>query len=255
MGGKVFGSGAGTPLLLVHGFPLDGRMWAPQVEALGIGRRVLVPDLLGFGGTPLPEGLCGLERQAEALAAFATAHGAHRLVVCGLSMGGYIALAFAERFPERLAGLILADTRAGADPEPARQARALNADRVLRAGVGFIAEDMLPKLFHPRRRDGKHAVADEVRSIMLGQRPEGVAAALRAMGERPSRETVLENLECPVLIIVGEGDQVTPPEEARAMAALNPRSRLLVIPDAGHLSNLENPGAFNEGVASFLASF
>ncbi len=254
MGGKVFGSGTGTPVLLLHGFPLDGRMWARQVGALGIGRRVLVPDLLGFGSTPFPKGPCSLERQADGLAAFVTAQGTDRVVVCGLSMGGYIALAFAERFPERLAGLILADTRAGADSEPARQARAFNAQRVLRDGVGFIAEDMLPKLFHPRTQEDRRAVVDEVRSIMVGQSPEGVSAALRAMGDRPSRETVLINLECPVLILVGEGDKVTPPQEAEAMAALNPRSRLLVIPDAGHLSNMEAPGAFNEGVASFLAS-
>jgi len=138
-------------------------------------------------------------------AAYASAHGADRVVICGLSMGGYIALAFAERFPNRLGGLILADTRAGADPETVRQTRTLNAERVLHDGVGFIAEDMLPKLFHASLQVGDSPLADEVRAIMQSQRPGAVSAALRAMRDRPSREAVLKNLECPVLIIVGQG--------------------------------------------------
>jgi pimeloyl-ACP methyl ester carboxylesterase len=232
---------------------MDGRMWAPQEPALGAGRKVLVPDLLGFGRTPVPEGACSLERQADALALFATAHGARRLVVCGLSMGGYIALAFAERFPYRLAGLILADTRAGADTEAVRQGRSLSAKRVREEGVASVAEGLLAKLFHPRLQPRNGALMNEVRALMLSQRPEAVAGALEAMRDRPSRASVLKKLQCPVLVIVGEGDMMTPPEEARAMTALNSGARVLVIPEAGHLSNLEAPAAFNEGVASFLS--
>ena len=254
MRGLVLGDGPGIPLLLIHGFPLDGRMWNPQRLALAAGRRVLIPDLLGFGSTPLPQGPCSLERQADSLAAFATAHGADRVVACGLSMGGYIALAFAERFPTRLAGLILADTRASGDSEVVSQARGLNALRVLRDGVGFVADEMLPKMFHASLPSRSGALEHEVQTIMLSQRPEAVSAALQAMRDRPSREGVLESLECPARIIVGAGDRVTPPEEAMAMAALNKRTSVSVIPEAGHLSNMEAPAAFNEGVLSFLAA-
>ncbi len=201
-----------------------------------------------------PREPCSLERQAEALAGFASAHGAHRLVVCGLSMGGYIALAFAERFPERLAGLILADTRAGADTEAVRQGRTLSAKRVREEGVASVTEDLLGKLFNPLLQPRNGALVNEVRALMLSQRPEAVAAALEAMRDRPSRASVLKKLQCPVLVIVGEGDEMTPPEEARTMAALNSEARVLVIPEAGHLSNLEAPAAFNEGVASFLSA-
>jgi len=252
--GLTYGEGPGHPLMLIHGFPLDGRMWARQEPALKAGRRVLVPDLLGFGRTPLPVGSHGLERQAEALARFATAHGAHRLVVCGLSMGGYIALAFAERFPDRLAGLILADTRAGADSEAVRQGRTLAARRVRQEGVAALVEDLLGKLFHPRTQLRTSDLVNEVRDLMFSQRPEAVAAALEAMRDRPSRESILKKLQCPVLVLVGEGDQMTPPEEARAVAALNSGAHVLVIPDAGHLSNMEAPAAFNRGVASFLST-
>jgi len=253
LSGLTYGEGPGHALMLVHGFPLDGRMWAPQEPALGAGRKVLVPDLLGFGKTPLPVGACSLEGQAEALDRFATAHGAHPLVICGLSMGGYIALAFAELFPERVAGLILADTRAGADTEAVRQGRTLSAKRVREKGVASVSEELLAKLFHPRLPPRNGALMNEVRALMLSQRPEAVAAALDAMRDRPSRERLLANLRCPVLVVVGEGDQMTPPEEARAMVALAPIARLLVIPEAGHLSNLEAPAAFNEGVVSFLS--
>ena len=254
LSGLTYGEGSGHPLMLVHGFPMDGRMWAPQEPVLGAGRKVLVPDLLGFGKTPLPVGACSLERQADALARFATAHGAHRLVVCGLSMGGYIALAFAEQFRERLVGLILADTRAGADTEAVRKARTLGAKRVREEGLAAVTEDLLGKLFHPHAQPRNGDLVNEVRALMLGQRPEAVAAALEAMRDRPSRESVLKHLECPVLVVVGEGDMMTPPEEARAMAALTSKARLLVMPEAGHLSNLEAPAAFNEGVASFLST-
>jgi len=253
LSGLTYGGGPGHPLMLVHGFPLDGRMWAPQEPVLGAGRKVLVPDLWGFGNTPLPTGVCSLERQAEALALFATAHGAHRLVVCGLSMGGYIALAFAARYPDQLAGLILADTRAGADTEAVKQGRTLSANRVREEGVASVTEDLLGKLFHPRLQPRNGDLVNGVRALMLGQRSEAVASALEAMRDRPSRESVLQDLECPVLVVVGEGDQMTPPEEARAMAALNSEARVLVIPEAGHLSNMEAPAAFNEGVASFLS--
>lgn len=253
LSGQTYGVGPGHALMLVHGFPLDGRMWAPQEPVLGAGRKVLVPDLLGFGQTPLPNGACSLERQAEALALFATAHGAHRLVVCGLSMGGYIALAFAERFPERVAGLILADTRSDADTEAVRQGRTLSAKRVREEGVA-VTEDLLGKLFHPRAQPRNSALVNEVRTLMLGQSPEAVALALEAMRDRPSRASILQGLHCPVLVVVGEGDQMTPPEEARAMAELNSGSRVLVIPEAGHLSNMEAPAAFNEGAESFLST-
>jgi pimeloyl-ACP methyl ester carboxylesterase len=244
---------AGLPLVLLHAFPFDRRMWEPQVSALEGSRELHVPDMLGFGSTPLPEGTVGLERQADAVVRCLDATHVTRAAFCGLSMGGYIALALAERHPDRVAALILADTRATADSEAVRLNRTATAERVLREGVAGLAEEMIPKLLGAATRLDKPQIEGLVRSIMTSQRPETVAAALIAMRDRPDRTEALRILDCPVLVVVGEEDVMTPPEEARSMAELCRDGRLTVLPGASHLANLDVPEGFSGIVREFLA--
>lgn len=253
LAGEALGQGGGTPLVLIHAFPFDGRMWRRQRNALGEGRPLLIPDLFGFGRTPLPAGGSSLEKQADGLARFMEEMGLGRAILCGLSMGGYVALAFAQRHRERLAGLVLADTRAAGDSEAARKARTANAARVRAEGVGLLAREMVPKLLSPASIGRSPALAAEVESLIREQAPESVAAALEAMRDRPSREGILAEAACPVLVVAGSEDALTPAAEARAMACECADAHFVEIAGAGHLSNMEAPTAFNAAVLDFAA--
>lgn len=242
-------TGERAPLLLVHAWPLDRAMWAPQVSAFAGERRVLAPDLAGFGDAPGP-GHATLDAHADDLAGLLDALGIARAVVVGLSMGGYIALALARRHPARLAALVLADTRAGADDAAARANRDDLAAVVATAGLGALSERLLPRLLAPGARP---AVAAEVGAIIARQRPEGVVAALRAMAARPDAGPGLAEVRVPTLVLAGAEDALTPPSEARGLAAAIAGAGLVVIPGAGHLASLEEPGAFNAALRAFLA--
>lgn len=244
----------GIPLILLHAFPLDGRMWELQQEDLSRGRRVLIPDLIGFGRSPLPKGPHSIEDHALDVAQFLDAHAAPKALVCGLSMGGYVALAFASLFPYRVAGLVLADTRAVSDPGAAREARTAAMQRVLIEGMVFLADDLLFKLLSEETLRSDPELSRKVWTLMVNQRREGVWAALQAMRDRPSRLEELPNLTCPTLVLVGGEDTVTPPEEAAKLADCIPGARFQKIPGAGHLSNLEKPQMFNRLVNEFAES-
>lgn len=251
--GSRRGGGEGLPLVFLHAFPFDGRMWEPQDPSLGASRTVLVPDLLGFGATPLPPGPVGLDRQADAVVDYLDLEGISRAAICGLSMGGYIALALAEQHPGRIASLVLADTRATADSEATRANRTATADRVLRDGVGWLVEEMLPKLLTDRTRRNRPEIVEKVRGIMGSQDATSVAAAALAMRDRPDRTGVLQVAEFPVLVVVGEEDVMTTPEEARSMVDLCRDGRLSILPGTGHLANMDDPDGFNSAVGAFLA--
>lgn len=244
--------GGGTPLVLIHAFPMDGRMWAPQTDG-DFGFPLLVPDLPGFGSSPATDGPWSLEEQARWLANHLDARGFDSAVLCGLSMGGYIALAFAALFPNRLAGLVLADTRATPDTEAVKIAREETAGRVLREGMAFLADDMVAKLFGAASKASNPGLVARVRDMMMDQDPQGVAQALLAMRDRPSREGALARLAVPLLIIIGSEDTVTAPWEARDMAGIARNARVVQILGAGHLSNLEAPAAFNGALRRYMA--
>jgi pimeloyl-ACP methyl ester carboxylesterase len=254
LSGVTFGVDGGIPLILLHAFPLDGRMWELQQEDLSRGRRVLIPDLIGFGRSPLPKGPHSIEDHALDVAQFLDAHAAPKALVCGLSMGGYVALAFASLFPYRVAGLVLADTRAVSDPGAAREARTAAMQRVLIEGMVFLADDLLFKLLSEETLRSDPELSRKVWTLMVNQRREGVWAALQAMRDRPSRLEELPNLTCPTLVLVGGEDTVTPPEEAAKLADCIPGARFQKIPGAGHLSNLEKPQMFNRLVNEFAES-
>jgi 3-oxoadipate enol-lactonase len=245
--------GDGTPVVLLHAFPLDSRMWLPQVEALG-GYQVIVPDLRGFGAAreQVVE-VAHMDLLADDVARLLDERKLEQVVVCGLSMGGYVALAFARRHAERLGGLVLCDTRAGADAEDARAGRLAMAERVLAEGVGFLPGVMLPRLLGKTTVEQRPELVQQVTETILDQDPRGVAAAQRGMAERPDSTEVLGQIAVPTLVITGMQDELIGPEEGRAIAEAVRDARLVQVPDAGHLVNLEQPDPVNEALLDFLA--
>lgn len=245
--------GAGTPLVLLHAFPLDRGMWRPQVAALRESARVIAIDLPGFGESPAPAEFT-IDGAADAVAELLGELKVPKAVVCGLSMGGYVALAFSRRHPDRLAGLILADTRAGIDDSQAKAARDKSISTVREQGSAVLFDGMLPKVLTETTRRDRPEVVEFLKSIAGRQKAEGVAAALAAMRDRPDANPGLKDIAVPTLVLVGEADTVTPGLSAANLAAQIRGSKLVNIPGAGHLSNLENPAAFNAAVREFLAT-
>jgi pimeloyl-ACP methyl ester carboxylesterase len=246
-------TGSGTPLVLLHAFPLDRGMWRPQVAALRETARVIAIDLPGFGeSSPAPE--FTIEGAADAVAELLGELKIPKAVVCGLSMGGYVALALARRHTERLAALILADTRAGIDDSQAKAARDKSISTVREQGSAALFEGMLPKVLSEPTRREKPEVVEFLKAVAGRQQAEGVAAALAAMRDRPDANAGLKNIAVPTLVLVGEADTVTPGLSAANLAAQIRGSKLVNIPGAGHLSNVENPAAFNAAVREFLAT-
>ena len=236
-------------LVLIHAFPLDRGMWQSQVEALADRFRVLTPDVFGFGDSPVPAGGWTMDSMAVELAAWLDSLGIRdKVILGGLSMGGYIALAFAKRFPERLRGLILADTRADADTPEARATRNETIDFVKANSAAVLIEKMLPKLL---ATNSPSEVA-RVKELASKQSVEGVVAALVALRDRPDSTAAMKAFKFPTLVIVGEHDAITPPALAEAMMAELPQGTLVTIPGAGHLANLEQPAAFAEAIRTWV---
>ncbi len=247
--------GQGRPLVLLHAFPLAGAMWRPQVEALRGSYRLIVPDQRGFGGTGGFEDAPSLERMADDVASLLDGLSITEPVVLGgLSMGGYVALAFARRHAARLRGLLLADTRAEADTPEGKA----NRDTLIRFAethsAADVIEQMLPKMVSAETRRHRPEVVEEVRRIASAQTPSGIIGALRAMRDRPDATDLLSALTVPTLVIVGSEDALTPPSLAEGLASRLPQARLVKIPAAGHLANLEQPQAFNQAMESFLSA-
>ena len=240
----------GTVLLLIHGFPLDHRMWASQLVGLSADVRVIAPDLRGFGGSEVTPGPLTMEQHADDLAALLDHLAVERAVVAGLSMGGYIAFAFWRRHRQRVQALVLLDTRAEPDAPQARANRDTAAVKVRQAGSAAIAGEMLPRL--PRRRisriSGYQPGADHDGGPTDGRRRRR-AGGLR---DRADSRSTLPTISVPTLVLVGEHDALTPPADAAAMAAAIPGARLVVIPRAGHLSPLENPRRVNGAIRDLL---
>jgi 3-oxoadipate enol-lactonase len=245
-------AGRGPAVLFLHGFPFDRSMWSGQVERLSEKFRVIAPDLRGHGGTTVTREPSTMEEMAEDVVSLLDELNVPRVVLCGLSMGGYVALALFRAFTARVRALVLADTRPQADTEEARRTREENARRALAEGMGPIVEAMLPKLLSERTRGGEPETVARVRAMMLGVSPEGAAAALRGMALRRDQTDLLPNIDVPVLILVGSEDVITPPSDAEAMHERVEGSRLQVIEGAGHVSNVERPEEFDRALLEFL---
>jgi 3-oxoadipate enol-lactonase len=245
--------GTGTPLVLVHAFPLDRRMWEPQAE-LAEDCRLLTPDVPGLGESGLPADGWTVDSFADTLAGWLTALGIEQAIVGGLSMGGYVALAFARRHTARVKGLLLADTRAEADSPDARANRARSIELVHTQGPGAVIEQMLPKVISDHTRHTQPAVEGRVRELARAQSAVGVAAALAALRDRPDSMAALKAFRFPVLVLVGSHDTLTPPAAAEAMAEQLSDVTSETLPAVGHLANLEAVAPFNAAVRRWLAA-
>ena len=249
-------SGSGRPLVLIHGYPLSRQIWRPQLAGLADAARVIALDLPGSGESDAPLPPYTVDRLADNVAALLDELGVTELaVIGGLSMGGYVALAFQRRHAGRVAGLILAATRAGADSETGKDSRDKSIALAKDKGVDAIVEAMLPKMLAPETYHANAALVHEVRDIMAASPLDGVVGDLSAMRDRPDATEQLGGLHQPVLVIHGQDDQLIPPSEAEAAYSRLPNARLALVPSAGHLLNLEQPDAFNAEVRTFLKSF
>lgn len=244
--------GTGTPLLLLHGFPLSSQSFWPQLDAPPAGFRLIVPDHRGFGGSSLGTGPSTMEALAADALGLLDALGVGAAVVGGVSMGGYVSLALARLDPGRVRGLLLIDTHPFADDEPARARREAVASDVVKNGVGGLVATMLPKLLAP---ECDEVVRARVEALMLRQDARAVAAASRGMATRSDSKDLLARFAGPTLVVVGEHDVITPPEKAKAMADLVPGARLEIVPGAGHLPNLERPAHFKGLLEQFATRF
>ncbi len=252
---RCLDAGAGWPLLLIHAFPLNADMWRPQLERVPDGWRYIAPDVRGFGSTPAAaadDDEPSMEGYAADVQAVMDALEIETAVVGGLSMGGYIALAANRRSPERLSGLVLADTRSEADTPEGRANRMKMSALVRSEGVSAVADQMIPKLLGSSRDD--KTIVGQVRSMIEGNSVDGVDRAIHAMMNRPDSTPDLSRLSLPVLVIVGEEDALTPLADSERLQRRTSRSQLVVLPGAGHLSNIDAPEAFSTALANFLAS-
>lgn len=246
-------TGTGLPLALLHAFPLSSAMWLAQRESLSGSYRVITPDQRGFGGSPLGDDEPSLDAAADDLAAMLDEKELGEVVLGGLSMGGYVAMAFMRRHPGRVRAVILADTKPGADPPPTKQNRERIAHECLESSsTAVLLDEVLPTLVGETTAQRRPLVFGRVRGLVQAAPPAAVAWAERAMAARPDSVDVLAALDVPVLTIVGDEDGLSPPEEAEQMAALVRQGRCVRIPEAGHLSAVECPELFNAAVEEFL---
>ncbi|MER6344937.1 alpha/beta fold hydrolase [Streptomyces sp. NPDC001595] len=239
-----------TPLVLLHGHPFDHTMWAPQLEAFAPGRRVVAPDLRGYGASPVVPGITPLSAFAEDIEALLDGLKVDTFVLAGLSMGGQIAMECHARFGDRVRGLVLADTFAEPETPDGHRARNAMADRLLREGMRGYADEVLDKMVAPY---AEPSVKAHVHRMMTATSPEGAAAALRGRAERPDYRPLLTRVTVPALVVVGEDDTYTPVPVAESLHALLPDSTLHVVEGAAHMPNLERPDAFNAVLAGFLS--
>lgn len=251
--------GAGVPVLLVHGFPLDHTMWDAQIAALGAACRVIAPDLRGYGQTDL--GAAGdppkvtMQQYADDLAALLDALGVDEPVVyAGFSMGGYIGWQFVKHHRGRLRALALVDTRAADDADDARKMRLKMAGHVQEWGADKVAEAMIPKLFAESSIEAVHPMVARTREVIGATNPQAIAAAQRGMAERPDSTPDLPGIDVPVMAIVGAEDQLSKPEEVRSVVHAIPNAGMVTIPAAGHMAPVEQPDAVNLVLTEFVKS-
>ena len=247
------GEGSGDPIVLLHAFPLNGRMFEPQMKAFSGSRRVVAPDYPGFGRSPRTPAQPDVHYYAEGVRGLLDRLHFERVILGGVSMGGYVAFECMRLFPERISALVLANTRPEPDPEEMREIRNEMALGVAREGVGVLVDLQMERLLAPDSLQDEGLVED-VRAMILENSPDGAVAALGAMRERPDSRPHLGDINVPTLVIGGEEDGISSPEVMDAMAKKIPGARRLSIPDTAHLANLEAPEKFNAALNDFLKS-
>lgn len=247
-------AGNGPAVVLLHGYPFDRSMWREQVEALSAGGfGAIAPDLRGFGETSEAyRTITTMADMARDVAAAMDDLEIESAVICGLSMGGYVAFEFAHLFPARVKALVLAGTRAPADNEQEKQGRLQQVEQMLTNGMAGIAEASLPKLLAPRTRAEKPEVVARLREMIVRANPFAAAAAQRGMAARRDYSDDLADIQAPALVIVGRDDPIRPVGDAEFMHKGIRNSRLEIIEDTAHMTNMEQPNAFNHALMDFL---
>jgi len=244
--------GNGTPLVFVHAFPLSKAMWQPQVETLEDTNRVITIDLRGHGESDTVLWNDTLDDYATDVIGLLDHLGIAQAVFVGLSMGGYTLFSIYRNYANRVKAMVLADTRAQADSEEGKVGRRAMAQVAFKDGASAIADLMVPKLLAPSTMKHRPDTVEQIRQMILQTPAAGIIVDLMAMAARPDSTDLLQNITCPTLVIVGEDDQATPVAESQYIAQRIPGSTFVTIPQAGHLSNFEQPAAFNQALNSFL---
>jgi pimeloyl-ACP methyl ester carboxylesterase len=255
---QVYDEGTGTPILFVHGFPLSHAMWSGQLEPLAKRFRVIAPDLRGFGASEMTPGgdaeqTTSMRQLADDCAAVVDQLcGGGPVVLCGLSMGGYVAWQFTKHHGNKLRGLVLCDTKAAADAPEAAETRRKMAEHVLKHGTGAVAEAMPAKLFAAATHTTQPAIVADIRRTIEQTKPAALAAAQRGMAAREDVRPWLAEIRVPTLVIVGREDAISPPDEMRSFAESIPGAEFHVIEGAGHMAPLESPAEFNRLLTAFV---
>ncbi|MFA5974764.1 MAG: alpha/beta fold hydrolase [Elusimicrobiota bacterium] len=248
------GHPSAVPLIFLHGFPFNHTMWQPQFDFLKKDCRVIAYDQRGHGQSETGNGPFTLEFLVDDFFALLDVLTIPKAIVCGLSMGGYVALRAIERDPSRFQALVLCDTRSEADSNEAKIKRASQIKTIQKDGVSVFAEEFLKGLFAPESFRARPEVIDNVRQMIRKNSPLGICGTLLALASRTDTTPSLAAIQVPTLILVGEKDGMTPPSAAGAMQQQIRGSKMHMIPGAGHMSNLENPADFNRHVSEFVLS-
>ena len=240
------------PVIFLHGFPLSHEMWKPQIKFLSEKYYVIAYDILGHGKSDVGDGQYTIDHHVDDLFALMDLLKIKKAVLVGLSMGGYIALRAYERRPLRIRALVLSDTKSEADTDEGKIKRFAGMRDVKENGSAVYAETAVKTLFASKTFKKNPEMVQDIEKIVANTKPLGIAGTLLALAARSDTTPILSQIKVPVLILVGSEDVITPPRLARAMHKKIPHSELHIIPEAGHMSNLENPEAFNRHLLSFL---
>jgi pimeloyl-ACP methyl ester carboxylesterase len=246
-------AGSGQPtVVLIHGFPFNSWQWRPQLETLTDRCRLIVPNLRGFGSSSLSPQPYTIARLADDIAELLLTLKIRRAVICGLSMGGYIAFEYFRRHRDSVSALALVDTRPQPDSDEGKLNRAGMAELARNSGSASVANILLPKLVAPRTRQQQPDLIDKLREMMESAPPQAIVDALMAMASRQDFVPLLRDIDVPTLVLVGSEDAIALPADTREWAANIPESQLAVIAGAGHVSNLEQPSAFDDLLIGFI---
>lgn len=250
---NVFYAGHGTPILFVHGFPLDHTMWRAQLDSFALTHHVIAPDLRGFGQSDATAGAVEMREFADDLAALLDVLEVKQPVCfCGLSMGGYVGWQFVRRHASKVGSLIMCDTRAAADTPQAIEGRMKLAQAVIENGPEAAVTAMMPKLLAPSTLKQHPEIVEALRAMIVDTDPESMAAALRGMADRPDMTEFASTLQIPTLLLAGEHDVLTPPSEMRSLSETIKGSTFVEISNAGHMAPMENAEAVNAAIRGFL---
>lgn len=249
---EEYGQNNNLPVVFIHGFPFSKAMWKPQIDGLKDNFHVVTYDVRGHGESAIGDGQYTIEYFVDDLIALMDHLKLLSVVVVGLSMGGYIALRATERHPERFRGLVLCDTRSEADGNEGKIKRSQQAKAVKSDGIKKFAEGFIKAVFYEKTFQASPQTVEMIRGIIERTPPLSVAATLIALAARTDTTPSLPNIKVPTLILVGQHDTLTPPSASQAMKEKIPDAEMHVIPNAAHMSNLENAGEFNKHLGAFL---